>query len=39
MRLLIAREAVDAHLSVRPSPGKLIEPDVALAERARTAAR
>jgi alkylation response protein AidB-like acyl-CoA dehydrogenase len=36
MRLLIAREAVDTHLSVA---GDIIEPDVALADKAKTAAR
>jgi alkylation response protein AidB-like acyl-CoA dehydrogenase len=36
MRLLIAREALDPHLS---AAGKLVEPDVATAERLRAAAR
>jgi alkylation response protein AidB-like acyl-CoA dehydrogenase len=36
MKLLIAREAVDTHLSIA---GKIIEPDVRLAEKAGTAAR
>jgi alkylation response protein AidB-like acyl-CoA dehydrogenase len=36
MRLLIAREAVDQHLSVA---GDIIEPDVPLADKAKTAAR
>jgi alkylation response protein AidB-like acyl-CoA dehydrogenase len=36
MRLLIAREAVDAHLAVA---GKLIEPNVDLAEKAKTAVK
>lgn len=36
MRLLIAREAVDQHLTVA---GDIIEPDVALGDKAKTAAR
>jgi alkylation response protein AidB-like acyl-CoA dehydrogenase len=36
MHLLIAREAVDAHLSVA---GDIIEPDVALSDKARTAVK